>query len=191
MNINENAYNFSNDFIGMFELSKFYESVDMKMNKKILPLLVLATLSAGNVWAADLIYRVNDSTTNAYNMKAYDNIKISASTSTPAIRTYTARSSATGVIDLTATGNVTLTGATTGEAVSPIWNQNGSISVVADGDMSIKATSSISSIAGTGTVNLSTGSSDGTGIHVGTMAGTNNYVMDLYTVGNASQSDVN
>lgn len=175
----------------MFELSKFYESVDMKMNKKILPLLVLATLSAGNVWAADLIYRVNDSTTNAYNMKAYDNIKISASTSTPAIRTYTARSSATGVIDLTATGNVTLTGATTGEAVSPIWNQNGSISVVADGDMSIKATSSISSIAGTGTVNLSTGSSDGTGIHVGTMAGTNNYVMDLYTVGNASQSDVN
>ena len=57
--------------------------------------------------------------------------------------------------------------------------------------MSIKATSSISSIAGTGTVNLSTGSSDGTGIHVGTMARTNNYVMDLYTVGNASQSDVN
>ena len=154
ININENVYNFSNDFIGMFELSKFYESVDMKMNKKILPLLVLATLSAGNVWAADLIYRVNDSTTNAYNMKAYDNIKISASTSTPAIRTYTARSSATGVIDLTATGNVTLTGATTGEAVSPIWNQNGSISVVADGDMSIKATSSISSIAGTGMVNL-------------------------------------
>lgn len=98
ININENVYNFSNDFIGMFELSKFYGSVDMKMNKKILPLLVLATLSAGNVWAADLIYRVNDSTTNAYNMKAYDNIKISASTSTPAIRTYTARSSATELL---------------------------------------------------------------------------------------------
>ena len=42
ININENVYNFSNDFIGIFELSKFYESVDMKMNKKTSPNIVLA-----------------------------------------------------------------------------------------------------------------------------------------------------